>query len=70
MKIILAYKKEYLNLLSEEEIQKNKVFLEERYKFLVENNPDRDEAKIFEKRISKIEKLDRKQFEDSLYIKG
>ena len=60
MKITLAYKKEYLNLLSEEEIQKNKVFLEERYKFLVENNPDRDEAKIFEKRISKLEKLDQK----------
>ena len=27
----LAYKKEYLNLLSEEEIQENKIFLEGRY---------------------------------------
>ena len=60
MKIILAYKKEYLNLLSEEEIQKNKVFLEERYKSLVEKNQDREEAEIFEKRISKLEKLDQK----------
>ena len=70
MKIILAYKKEYFNLLSEEEIQKNKIFLEERYEALVKKNPDRDAAKIFEGKFSKIEKLEQEKLEDGLYIKG
>ena len=70
MKIILAYKKEYLNLLSEEEIQKNKVFLEERYESLVEKNPDRNEAQYFRTKFTHIELLDQKYFEDGLYIRG
>ena len=70
MKIILAYKKEYFNLLSEEDFQKNKIFLEERYESLVEKNQDRGEAEMFKKRISKIEEMGQEFFEDGLYISG
>ena len=70
MKITLAYKKEYLNLLSEEEIQKNKVFLEERYESLVENNPKIDVKEVFRYKFLHIELLDQECFEDGLYIRG